>query len=140
MSELFDTIKPIIDANAFAVHNHIVVDDIRLDYAECHLDVVEESTNPYGAVHGGAYFTLADVCAGMTSRSDGRSYVTQQASAQFVRGCKSGRITARSRVVSRGRTVCLIDVEITDEAGALLFRGCFTFFCVSSKLESKNGK
>ena len=86
--------------------------------------------NPFGSVHGGAFFTLADVAAGMAARTDGRGYVTQQASVQFLRAARAGRITARANVLHRGGTVCLIEVRITDEADKLLFLSTFNFYCV----------
>ena len=69
-------------------------------------------------------------CAGMAARTDGRGYVTQQASVQFLRAAKSGRVTARATVRHRGGTVCLIEVQITDEADRLLFLSTFNFYCV----------
>ncbi len=131
MSSLLEASRELIESNAFANYNHIVVEDIQPDFARVTLDVVPESLNMRGFVHGGALFTLADVCSGMTARTDGRLYVTSQASSNFVRGAKEGRLTATSRVVHRGRTACLIEVEIRDEAQKLLFQGDYTYFCIT---------
>lgn len=131
MRDLWEENSAAIAANAFSNYNHIVVEDIQPDAAAVYLDIVPESRNPFGNVHGGALFTLADVCAGVTARTDGRCYVTQAASVQFLRGAKEGRVTARGSVIRRGRTVCIIEVRITDADGELLFLGTFTFFCTS---------
>ena len=40
---------------------------------------------------------------------------------------------AAGRVRRRGRSTVLVDVEITDESGALLATGAFTYFCVDRK-------
>lgn len=130
MSDLLQDSQKLNEANAFAVCNGVKIADVQPDYAEVYLDVVPDSLNPWGTVHGGAYFTLADVCAGITARTDGRRYVTQQASVQFLHAGKEGRITVRSKVLHRGGTVCLIEVDVTDEAGHLLFLGTFNFYCV----------
>ena len=65
--------------NPFMSFNHIKIGVVESDHAEVWLDIQPESTNIYGVVHGGALFTMADCCAGLTARSDGREYVTQNA-------------------------------------------------------------
>ena len=119
--------------NYFMAYNHIRIGVMRQDYAETYLDIVQESTNLYHVVHGGAFFTLADCCAGLAARSNGRSYVPQHAPSQFVRNGAQGRITARGQVLQRGRRVCLVEVRITDEEGKLLFCSMFSMYCVSGK-------
>lgn len=116
--------------NAFMEHNRIRITRAERDYAELELTVGPDSLNPYGAVHGGAYFTMADCCAGMTARSDGRWYVTQSADVHFLRSARAGTLTARSRLIRRGGSVCVVEVQITDEAGTLMFHSTFSMFCI----------
>lgn len=80
--------------NPFMSFNHIKIGVVESDHAEVWLDIQPESTNIYGVVHGGALFTMADCCAGLTARSDGREYVTQNASVSFVSNTPKGKITA----------------------------------------------
>lgn len=68
---------------------------------------------------------MADCCAGLTARSDGRQYVTQNASVNFIHNVKAGHLTARGRTVSRRRHICVVAVEITDETDTLLFSSTF---------------
>lgn len=93
----------------------------------------EKITNIYGYVHGGAFFTMADCCAGLTARSDGRQYVTQNASVNFIHNIKAGHLTARGRTVSRRRHICVVAVEITDETDTLLFSSTFSMYCISAE-------
>lgn len=110
MKEMLDRSRP-MPAHPFMSYNHIEIDYVEQDRACVCLDIVRESTNSYHMVHGGAYFTMADCCAGLAAHTDGRRYVTQGASVQFVRNTGSGRVTARSVVTSRGRTLCLAEVR-----------------------------
>lgn len=123
--------KEVIQANNFANYNNIVISKMEENYAEAYIDVVADSLNSYGGVHGGAFFTLADTCAAFAARGDGRMYVTQQASSQFMRTVGEGRITAKGEVINRGRSFCIIDVKIYDEKDKLLYQGTFNYFCVS---------
>lgn len=127
---LLEQLKPIIDNNAFPCKNGVVISDIKEDEATAYIDIVDDSLNAYGTVHGGAYFTLADTCAAFAARSDGRKHVTQSATSNFVRTTNCGRINAVSKVISRGRKVTLIESKVYDEAGKLLFVGTFTYFCI----------
>lgn len=121
-----------VERNPFVRHNHIRVGQVQRDEAVIYLDVAPESTNVYGVVHGGAYFTMADCCAGLVACSDGRQYVTQDASVQFIHNITAGRATARGTVLNRGRRICLVEVRITSREGALLFSGVFSMYCTSA--------
>ncbi|MBR2561547.1 MAG: PaaI family thioesterase [Eubacterium sp.] len=130
-NELFELAKAIQKDNAFAIHNGIKLKSVEKDQAEVYLDITADSLNHSGNVHGGAFLSLADVCSGCAARTDGRKYVTQAASACFVRGAKEGRITARGSVLHRGRKNCLIRVDVIDDNDKMLFYGTYTYYCVS---------
>lgn len=119
--------------NPFMQYNHIEIDSVTLDEAAMSLDIRKDSTNIYGFVHGGALFTMADCCAGLTARSDGRQYVTQNAFVNFIHNVKSGHLTAHGKTISRGRHVCVVSVEITSETGSLLFSSTFSMYCVNAE-------
>ena len=95
--------------NPFMQYNHIEIVSVTSDSAVMSLDIRRDTTNIYGYVHGGAFFTMADCCAGLTARSDGRQYVT------------------------RRRHICVVAVEITDETDTLLFSSTFSMYCISAE-------
>lgn len=97
--ELLEKLRRSYEANEFVKYNHIVIDDIEVSGATAHIDIVPETLNVLGIAHGGAHFSLADTCAGYSSRADGREYVTQQSNYYFLKGAKSGRITAKGNVI-----------------------------------------
>ncbi len=122
-----------LGANAFTDHNFIRLESAEADCAVYRLDIRPESRNPFGMVHGGALYTLADDAAGGAAHSDGRHYVTQHGDLHFLDNRAHGTIRAAGRVRHRGRSTVLVDVEITDESGALLATGAFSYFCVDRK-------
>lgn len=124
--------KPLLP-NAFALHNGVRTRLTGPDQAEAILEMGTDSLNPYGRLHGGAYYTLADCACGCACRSDGRRHVTLHGGLDFVRSAQGGTVIARARVRHRGRTTCQLAVEISDEAGTLLATGSFTFFCVDQR-------
>ena len=119
--------------NAFAVHNFYELESLEPDHAVYILNIRPESLNPYGMVHGGSLYALADETAGSAAHSDGRHYVTQSGSLNFLNNRTRGVIRAEARVRHRGRSTVLTEVEIRSEDGGLLASGTFTYFHVSKK-------
>ena len=126
-----ETLK--LGANAFTDHNFIRLESAEADCAVYRLDIRPESRNPFGMVHGGALYTLADDAAGGAAHSDGRHYVTQHGDLHFLDNRAHGTIRAAGRVRHRGRSTVLVAVDITDEAGTTLATGTFSYFCVDAK-------
>ena len=121
--------EDIANKNAFPVYNHIELELVEKDHAVYRLRVRPESKNPYGVVHGSALYTMADNATGYAARTDGRVYVTQCSSMHFLRNQSSGVVRADAHVRHRGKSTCLIDVDILGEDGRLLATGEFTYFC-----------
>ena len=99
-------------ANAFAIYNGITTHQTGDGTAEAILEIGPDSLNPYGLLHGGAYYTLADCAAGSACRTDGRKYVTLHGSLDFIRSARAGQVIARARVEHRGRTTCLVSITV----------------------------
>ena len=73
-----------LGANAFTDYNFIRLETAEPDRAVYRLEIRPESRNPYGMVHGGALYTLADDAAGTAAHGDGRHYVTQHGDLHFL--------------------------------------------------------
>ena len=116
--------------NALMEHNFMEVAELTPDRAVTSLTIRPEVRNPYGVAHGGALYTLADNATGMVAHMDGRSYVTQSSNMYFLQNQTEGVIRAEATVKRRGRTTCLVEVDITGENGKLLASGTFVHFCV----------
>ena len=132
--ELIRDTQERIRKNAFMLHNHIELESVERDRAVFKLDIRPESCNPYGMVHGGAIYTLADNATGTAAHSDGRYYVTQTSALHFLRNQSRGTVRATAWVRHRGKSTVLTSVDITSEDGKLLATGEFTFFCVDKAL------
>lgn len=117
--------------NAFIHTCGIEVRAMERDYAVMGITARPELLNPMGMLHGGLLYTLADCCCGVAARTDGRLYVTQNGSLNYIHNVSLGAVHAESRVLHRGRTVCTVDVRIySDETATLLAAGMFTMFAM----------
>ncbi len=141
MNELEQKTQDRLTLNAFMRHNHIELESVEPDHAVFRLTIRPESKNPYGMIHGGAIYTLADNATGAAAHTDGRYYVTQTSALHFLRNQSVGTVRATAWVRHRGKATVLTAVDITGEDGRLLATGEFTFFCVDKAvMEEKVGK
>ena len=130
MNELEQKTRQRLGKNAFMLHNFIELESVEPDRAVFRLDIRPESRNPYGLLHGGAIYTMADNATGAAAHTDGRYYVTQTSALHFLRNQATGTVWVRHR----GKSTVLTAVDITGEDGKLLATGEFTFFCVDKAL------
>ena len=126
--------------NAFTAHNFYELETLEKDRAVYRLDIRPESLNPYGMVHGGAIYTMADNATGAAAHTDGRFYVTQNSALHFLRNQSEGIVRAEARVRHRGKSTCLVSVDITGENGILIATGEFTFFCIDMSVMAEKVK
>jgi 1,4-dihydroxy-2-naphthoyl-CoA hydrolase len=82
-----------------------------------------ERTTAGGVMHGGALMTLADsvgaVCA-FLNLPPGTTTSTTSSSTVFVRGVRSGTVTATARPLHAGRSSIAVVTELRDDEGRLV--------------------
>ena len=114
--------RDLIVNNRFALHNHVTLTDLEENSAEGYLDVEDDVTNAYGMVHGGAFYALADVIAGMTARGNGHAYVTQTADLHYLSSTEERRIYGKEpRAAAQPTDGCRLRQRVTDGGGKCLF-------------------
>jgi len=89
--------------------------------AMARLEVTDSIRQPFGLVHGGVYSLLAETISSKATAeavyADGMAALGQSNSATFLRPISDGRVTATGRIVHRGRTSWVWDVECADDEG-----------------------
>jgi uncharacterized protein (TIGR00369 family) len=83
----------------------------------------EGHANPMGTLHGGVLCDIADAAMGMAfgaTLADGESFTTLELKINFLKPIWKARLKATARVVKQGRTVGLIECDVTDEQGSLV--------------------
>ena len=134
MSQLTEEMEKRMKDNTFMHYNHIELESLELDRAVFKLEIRQESRNNYGMVHGGAIYTLADNATGYAAHADGRFWVTETSSLHFLRNQSEGVVRAFATVRHRGKSTCLVAVDILGEGDKLIATGEFTFFCVDKAI------
>lgn len=83
----------------------------------------EAHANPMGTLHGGVLCDVADAAMGIAysaNLSDGESFTTLELKINFLKPIWKARLLAIARVVKQGRTVGLVECDITDENKSLV--------------------
>jgi uncharacterized protein (TIGR00369 family) len=109
--------------------------------ARFEMDAGVRHHNPMGTVHGGILCTLADSAMGMAFAStlgDGESFTTLEVKINFLRPVFEEKLYAEAKVVHRGRTVGLVDCNVTTEDGKLVARAVST--CSVLRGEAAKGR
>ena len=81
---------------------------------------VAGNTQPFGLLHGGASLVLAETLGSLGAHlaaGDGRTAVGIEINGSHHRSARSGVVTGVATAISLGKTLCVYDVVITNEAG-----------------------
>ena len=112
----------------FIQNNHYKLIDIKKDYCVMEAEVREESLNPYGMVHGGFMFGLADTAAGVAARSSGKKAVTLSSHIEYLHAGYGKKIKAVVEPVKVGNKVSVYEVFIYDEKEVLIAKATVDYF------------
>jgi uncharacterized protein (TIGR00369 family) len=119
----------------------LVLEEAGSGEATMSLDVQERHANPMGTVHGGILCDLADGAMGMAFAStldEGESFTTLELKINYLRPFWTGKLTARGRVIHRGRTVGLITCNVEDDEGRLVAHATST--CMALRGDAAAGR
>lgn len=126
-------------AVARLVDFHLTVIDTGEAVVELETD--ERHFNPMGTVHGGILCDIADAAMGVafaTLMGAGETYTTVELKINYLKPVFRSKLTARGRVVRKGRTIGLVECDITDERGSLVARASST--CMLLEGEQARGR
>ncbi|HKX27461.1 MAG TPA: PaaI family thioesterase [Blastocatellia bacterium] len=145
MAKMFDQVKRMVDGEipqppiaqligfriASATPGHAVVE----------FEAGKTHANPMGTLHGGVLCDIADAAMGIAfaaALGEGESFTTLELKINFLKPIWKAKLTATGRVVKHGRTVGLIECDVTDEQGSLVARVSST--CLILRGEQAQGR
>ncbi len=89
----------------------------------------EKACNPFGTMHGGSLYALADTIAGTLADPTGKDVVTVDGSLKFLEAAYNTRyVYCDAAIIRRGKHLTTVEVSITGDDGRLLDCGLFSFF------------
>ena len=109
--------------------------------SEFELEASDKHANPMGTLHGGILCDVADAAMGVAFAStldDGESFTTLELKINFLRPVWKDTLRAVGKVVKRGRSVGMVECDVTDSKGVLIARASST--CMVLRGEQAQGR
>jgi len=128
--------QDIIDAcNKSAYIRYLNLEFVKLEREEAigRIPFTEDIHNPYGSVHGGCLYTLADTVAGSLACMCGKFCTTVDGSMNyFAPAMDTEYVYCYAKLVREGGSLVNVSIEIKDDDGKLLDNGSFNYFKLNS--------
>lgn len=111
--------------------------DVQEGYVEARMPVDKRTHQPVGLLHGGASAALVETLGSMGSAIlvDPNEYnVTGiEVNTNHVKGVREGWVTGKGRIIHRGKTTHLWNVDIFNEQNELVATGRLTVLIIAKK-------
>ncbi len=104
-------------------------------------EATEAHTNPMGTLHGGVLCDIADAAMGLAyaaNLGEGESFTTLELKINFLKPIWKAHLRAVARVIKQGRTVGLVECDVTDDKQSLVARATST--CMTLRGEQAQGR
>ena len=104
--------------------------DIKKGWAKIRLPFTKKLANGIGVAHGGAIFSPADSAVGMALIglvNKDENISTLEMKINYLRPLAEGEIIAEAKIVHKGTTTAIGDVEVRDGKGTLIAKGLATY-------------
>lgn len=132
MSEVFDVVRDVIVRSPLGNLLGMQIDSIETDRVRLRLPYRGEVSTVGDTVHGGAISALVDTAATAAAWSGADLArnprgTTIALTVNFVAAARGEDIVADARVIQRGGTITVCDVEVTGRAGRTVARSLVTY-------------
>ncbi|MBN1829014.1 MAG: PaaI family thioesterase [Deltaproteobacteria bacterium] len=104
--------------------------DMKKGWAVVALPFSDKLLQSLGIVHGEAICSVADSAIGLALKGlldPGEVFVTAEIKLNFIKSFERGEVQAAARIVHRGATTALGEVDVRNGAGELVAKGLATF-------------
>ncbi len=129
-----EKIRKILDESEFIKMLGIEISELDDDHALGRMPFKSLYLNPYGSMHGGCLYSLADTVAGSLANSMGGNVMTVEGKLSFLEAAWDTQyVYCLARLRRCGSHLINVDVDITDDNKKLLDCGNFTFFRIENR-------
>lgn len=127
--DIKNAVKRFLDESEFIRMLKIELMEVDDEHALGRMPFDPKYQNPFGTMHGGSLYSLADTIAGTLANMSGKAVTTIEGNLHFLEPAwKTEYIYCEAKLRRGGSHIITVDVDITDDRGKLLDCGCYTFF------------
>jgi acyl-CoA thioesterase len=118
-------------------------------FCRTELSITDAHLNPYGTLHGGVVYTLADTGMGgalSTLLADDEKCSTIEIKINYLKSRRSGKLICNTKVIHQGKSIAFLESLITDQGDQKVATatGTFNIFKLTSQgkkpSETEGGK
>ena len=114
----------------------------RKGLAQVQMAVTASHMNVFGAVHGGAVFSLVDTAMGAALvgfLEEKETMATVEAKINYIRPVVSGSITAEAAVLHRGQHTAVLEASVTTSDGVVVAHALGTYLILTPDASGRDG-
>ena len=127
--QLEQAMRKIIDTNSYMRYLGVEMLKLTEGYGLGRMRYKEELLNPYGMLHGGSLYSLADIIAGAVACMGGHFVTTVSGNMNFLLPADHTEfVDCEAIQLRQGKHLAVFDVKIKDDENRVLDSGEFTFF------------
>lgn len=135
MEKTEEILRKMVDKNAYMQFLGVELLEIKSGYALARMRYKKELTNPYGMLHGGSLYSLADIVAGTAACMEGSYVTTVSGIMNFMLPAEETEyIYCEAEQLRYGKHLAVYEVRLKDDRGKLLDSGEFTFFVTEHRV------
>ena len=115
--------------------------EVEPGHAVIEFEASERHANPMGTLHGGVLCDIADAAMGMAYASmleEGETFTTLELKINFLKPVSNATLQAVARVIKGGRTIGLVECDVTDDQQQLVARASST--CMTLRGDQARGR
>lgn len=128
-------IYKVVTENIYVKFLEIEFQELKKGYSKARMKYKKELLNPYGMLHGGSLYSMADIVAGTAACMWGYYVTTVSGTLNFLLPADDIKyVYCEARQLRQGKHLAVYDVKITDDKQQLLDSGEFTFFVTEHKV------
>lgn len=125
----YEQIKENIKIAGFMPHLGMKITELSDGHCTGEMPLNEITCNPYGIVHGGCIYSLADAISGSAALTKSDKVVTLDSSISFLSGAvNDGKLIATAHEIRHGGKIAVYNVEVSTSSGFLIATATFTFY------------
>lgn len=115
------------EVKGFIQNNHYQLVDVQQESCTMEGIVSDTSMNPYGMIHGGYLFGLADTAAGLLARVGGRRAVTLDSRIDYLHPGSGEKIKAVVHKIKDGKRIVVFDVSLYNQKEVMVAKATINY-------------
>ena len=119
--------------DGFTKKNGLKITDLTNEHCIMEYKIKKDGLNPFGIVHGGILFGLADTCAGTLSVMNGKMPLTTSGNINYLNKATGVKLIAEATILKEGNKIGYYNVDIYNDEKVLVAQANINMYFSDNK-------